>query len=76
MAKKTSKVRLQKELKAFVADPPPFIPRVHVNERNILVGVAPATVVGPDPNPRRPPHVPRPPSHDKTHDHQNQKRRK
>ena len=32
MAKKTSKVRLQKELKAFVADPPPFIPRVHVNE--------------------------------------------
>ena len=40
MAKKTSKVRLQKELKAFVADPPPFIPRVHVNERNILVGVA------------------------------------
>ena len=37
MAKKTSKVRLQKELKAFVADPPPYIPRVHVNERNILV---------------------------------------
>ena len=55
MAKKTSKVRLQKELKAFVADPPPFIPRVHVNERNILVGVAPATVVGPDPKPPQPP---------------------
>ena len=64
MAKKTSKVRLQKELKAFVADPPPFIPRVHVNERNILVGVAPATVVGPDPTPPPPPpHVPRPLSH-------------
>jgi hypothetical protein len=55
MAKKTSKVRLQKELKAFVADPPPFIPRVHVNERNILVSQAPATVVGPDPTPPPPP---------------------
>ena len=36
MSKKTSKVRLQKEMRAFVQDPPPFIPRVHVNERNML----------------------------------------
>lgn len=36
MPKKTSNVRLQKELKAFTQDPPPYVPRVHVNERNIL----------------------------------------
>ena len=36
MSKKTSKIRLQKELKAFSQDRIPYIPRVHVNERNIL----------------------------------------
>ena len=33
---KPSTVRLQKELKQYVADPPPFIPRVHVDEKNML----------------------------------------
>jgi ubiquitin-conjugating enzyme E2 J2 len=35
-SKKPSTVRLQKELKQYVADPPPFIPRVYVNEKNVL----------------------------------------
>lgn len=36
MSKKASKVRLQKELKAFSQDRIPYIPRVHVNQNNIL----------------------------------------
>ena len=36
MPKKTSHVRLQKELKMFTAEPPPYIPRAHVNENNML----------------------------------------
>ena len=31
-----SEVRLQKELKAYFENPPPYIPLVHVNEKNIL----------------------------------------
>ena len=34
--KKPSTVRLSKELKMYVTDPPPFIPRVFVDEKNIL----------------------------------------
>ena len=35
-SKKPSTMRLTKELKQYVADPPPFIPRVHVDEKNML----------------------------------------
>ena len=30
-----SEVRLQKELKGYFENPPPYIPLVHVNEKNI-----------------------------------------
>ena len=34
-AKKTGQMRLMKELKAFKADPPPYVPLAHVDEKNI-----------------------------------------
>jgi ubiquitin-protein ligase len=36
MAKKTSKIRLAKEMKTFMMEPPPYIPLVNVNEKNVL----------------------------------------
>jgi len=35
-SKKPSTVRLTKELKMYNSDPPPFIPKVHVDEKNLL----------------------------------------
>lgn len=36
MAPKVCVNKLKKEMRAFLADPPPHVPAVHVNEKNML----------------------------------------
>lgn len=36
MAPKVCVNKLKKEMRAFLAEPPPHVPAVHVNEKNML----------------------------------------